>query len=60
MEVEELTERLVEPELKQIATMRLERYTVREIARRIRHGGATIIRKLRQIREIWRESGLAC
>jgi ECF sigma factor len=58
MEVEHLTERLGDPELEQIVTMRLQGYTVREIAREIRQGRATVSRKLLQIRTIWRESGL--
>ena len=58
MEEEHLTECLGDPELMHIATMRLEGYTVREIAGKIGQGRATISRKLLQIRTIWRESGL--
>jgi len=58
MEVEHLTERLGDPELVHIATMRLEEYTGREIAREIGQDHATVCRKIRRIRSIWQESGL--
>jgi len=58
MEEERLTELLDDPELKHIATMWLQGYTVPEIAREIRQGHATVSRKILQIQTIWRESGL--
>jgi len=58
MEEKRLTELLHDPELEHIATMRLQRHTVREIARKISHDHATVCRKLRRIQTIWRESGL--
>jgi len=58
MEAEYLTERLDDPALKQVAAMRLQGYTVREIARKTRQGRATVNRKILQIRTIWRNWGL--
>ncbi len=58
MEEEDLTERLGEAELKQIVRMRLDEYTVGEIAREIGRGHATVSRKLLQIQTIWQQSRL--
>jgi len=58
MEEERLSELLDDPELEHIATMRLQRYTVPEIAREIRQCHASVSRKILQIQTIWRESGL--
>ena len=58
IEVEDLTKRLVDPGLKQIAMMRLEGCTIREIAKEISQGHATVSRKILQIQTIWRESPL--
>jgi uncharacterized protein YerC len=58
MEVEHLTERLGDPVLKQIARMLFEERTDRDIAREIGQCRATVCRKIRQIRMIWREWSL--
>ena len=54
IEVEDLTKRLVDLGLKQIAMMRLQGYTVPEIARETKQSRATVSRKLLQVRTIWR------
>jgi len=58
MEVDDLTERLGDPELTHIVMMRLQGCTVREIARKIGQDHATVCRKIRRIRSIRPESGL--
>ncbi len=58
MEVEHLTERLGDAVLVHIVMMLLQGCTVREIGREIGLGAATIMRKIRQIRKIWRQSAL--
>ncbi len=58
MLVEDLTERLGDPELTHIVMMWLQGCTVREIAREIGQDHATVCRKIRRIRSIWPESWL--
>ncbi len=58
MEEQELTERLGDADLKHIVRMRLEGYSVRQIASEIGQDHATVCRKIRRIRSIWRQSGL--
>ncbi len=60
MEEERLTERLGDPVLKQIARMLVEERAVRDMAREIGQGAASIMRKIRQIRKIWRQSCVKC
>ncbi len=60
MEEGRLIERLGNPVLKQIARMLVEERAVRDIAREIGQGAASIMRKIRQIRKIWRQSCLKC
>ena len=58
MEVDDLTERLGDPEITHIVMMRLQGCTDPAIAREIGQDPATVCRKIRRIRSIWQESGL--
>ena len=52
---EELLDSLRRPELKQIVVLKLEGYTNREIATQLGRGLSSIERKLKTIREVWRD-----
>jgi RNA polymerase sigma factor (sigma-70 family) len=54
---ERLLEALSDPGLRQVAVLRLEGETVREIAARLGRAVATVERKLKRIREVWAATG---
>lgn len=52
-EYDRLFATLVDPDLETIATMKLEGFTIAEIAGRVGRAPASVERKLRMIRELW-------
>jgi len=58
-EVDRLLTSLNDPELEELAVLKMEGYTNREIAERWQKSDSTVERKLALIRKIWTHNGLA-